>query len=140
MKKLDAIPNEKQLRVRKMSTGQETLAYQYDGDFIASFAKIKHGEIASVGGRFYAPEWVENSYNSEKFKIMDQGDLYMEKPAVRKGYPPDFGLVEPGDYIIKCVGIEYAYYFVKKDEFEKKYEILEEIDARPQKEGPECTT
>lgn len=129
MKKLDAIPNEKQLRVREMSTGQETLAYQYDGDFIASF-----------GGGFYAPEWVENSYyNSAKFKIMDQGDLYMENPAVRKGYPPDFGLVEPGDYIIKCVGIEYAYYFVKKDEFEKKYEILEEIDARPQKEGPECT-
>lgn len=140
MKKLDAIPNEKQLRVREMATGHETLAYQYDGDFIASFAFMRNGEIVTWGGKFYAPEWVENSYKNGKFKIKDQGDMYMENPAVRKGYPPDFGLVEPGDYIIKCFGIEYAYYFVKKDDFEKKYEILEEIEARPQKEGPECTT
>lgn len=131
MKKLDAIPNEKQLRVRNRATGHETLAYQYDGDFIGTFAKMKGGEIASIGGRFYAPEWVENSYKNGCFKIKDQGDLYMEKPEVRKGLPPDFGLIEPGDYIIKIVGIDYAYYFVKKDAFEAKYEILEEIEARP---------
>ena len=136
MKKLDEIPNEKQLRVREMSTGQETLAYQYDGDFIASFAFMRNGEIVTRGGKFYAPEWIENAYKNGRFKIKDQGDLYMENPAVRKGYPPDFGLVEPGDYIIKCVGIEYAYYFVKKDVFKRKYEILEEIEARPK--NAEC--
>lgn len=122
-------PNTKQLRVKLKATGEETLAYQYDGDFIAT------------GGVFYCPEWVENSFKRGAFKFVKQGDMFMENPAVRKGYPPGFGLVEPGDYIIKCVGIEYAYYFVKKDEFENEYEILEEMEARPKtKEVPECTT
>lgn len=111
-------PNTKQLRVKQKINGTETLAYEYDGDFIAT------------GGVFYCPEWVENSFKRGAFKFVKQGDMFMENPAVRKGYPPDFGLVEPGDYIIKCVGIEYAYYFVKKDEFENEYEVLEEIDAR----------
>lgn len=41
-------PNTKQLRVKCKATGVETLAYQYDGDFIAAIVWAFHGDFRKV--------------------------------------------------------------------------------------------
>lgn len=116
--------NRTQFRVKSRYTRMETLAWEFGGGIMDST------------GEFYCPVWVENSYKEGEIRVIRGCEFEAANFRVKNGPNYEYDKVEIGSYLVKSDYLDSYFECVSKDVFKKKYEILEEIEARPK--NAEC--
>jgi hypothetical protein len=116
--------NRTQFRVKNRYTRMETLAWEFGGGIMDST------------GEFYCPVWVENSYKEGEIRVVRGCEFEVANFRVKNGPNYEYKKVEIGSYLVKSDYLDSYFECVSKDVFKRKYEILEEIEARPK--NAEC--
>jgi hypothetical protein len=110
--------NKTQFRVKDRYTRMETLAWEFGGGIMDST------------GEFYCPVWVENSYKEGEIRVVRGCEFEAANFRVKNGPNYEYDKVKIGSYLVKSDYLDSYFECVSKDVFERKYEILEEIEAR----------
>ena len=116
--------NRTQFRVKDRYTCMETLAWEFCGGIMDST------------GEFYCPVWVENSNKEGEIRVVRGCEFEAANFRVKNGPNYEYDKVKIGSYLVKSNYLNSYFECVSKDVFERKYEILEEIEARPK--NAEC--
>ena len=116
--------NRTQFRVKDRYTRMETLAWEFGGGIMDST------------GEFYCPVWVENSYKEGEIRVVCGCEFEAANFRVKNGPNYEYDRVKVGSFLVKSDYLDSYFECVSKDVFKKKYEILEEIEARPK--NAEC--
>ena len=111
--------NRTQFRVKDCYTRMETLAWEFGGGIMDST------------GEFYCPVWVENSYKEGEIRVVRGCEFEAANFRVKNGPNYEYDNVKIGSFLVKSDYLDSYFECVSKDVFKKKYEILEEIEARP---------